>query len=284
VNDGSTDNTLKIIQKYAEADKRIHVIDQPNKGISTSNNEAIKVARGKYFAKLDADDRMRPNRLEIQVAYLEANPEVSMLSCQAYYINKHGKVIGEQIIPNYNTAQESALAKQEGNLVVAIHTGFITYLDRIRQVHGYREDLPCVVDLDLFTRMIQQNNVLIILQDRLVEYRMHLTSVMALALKNNKMQVIKAWLSDTYSKQAKGIPTLSLEEFEQTQKNEKFLTKFIRHCANLSYHFRRNAIVYYGDKAYLPFIYSLTMATLLQPNYIFKRLVVWGKRKIKHKK
>lgn len=56
VNDGSTDNSLSVIQKYAQKDKRIKVIDQENQGLSLSRNNAMKIAKGDYFWFVDADD------------------------------------------------------------------------------------------------------------------------------------------------------------------------------------------------------------------------------------
>ncbi|GAB4470510.1 MAG: hypothetical protein OHK0057_13310 [Thermoflexibacter sp.] len=282
VNDGSRDRSLEIIQDYASKDDRIVVIDHPNRGISASNNAAIAIAKGFYYAKIDADDTMHPQRIEKQVAYLENNPEVTMVSCQAYYINGKGKIIGEQITPGYTKIEDSHIARQTGELVIALHSGFITYMEKMREIGGYREDLKCMVDLDLYTRLVQKGGVMIIMPDKFINYRMHLSSVMAVTSKDNLMQVTRSWLRDSYRKQAQGMIPLSFEEYKEVQKKEKFWTRLMRKFANLSYHYRRNAIIYYGDRAYLPFIYSLTMATLLQPTHIFKRLVVWGRRKIKH--
>ncbi len=281
VNDGSKDRSLEIIQNYAAKDDRIVVVDHPNKGISASNNAALAIAKGFYYAKIDADDTMSPLRIEKQVAYLENNPEVSMVSCQAFYINGKGKVIGEQITPGYTKIEDSHIARKTGELVIALHSGFMTYMDKMKEIGGYREDLKCMVDLDLYTRLLQKGGAMIIMPDKFINYRMHLSSVMAVTSKDNLMQVTRSWLRDSYKKQAQGITPLSFEEYKQAQKKEKFFVRLMRQCANLSYHFRRNAIIYYGDKNYLPFIYSLTMATLLQPTHIFKRLIVWGKRKIK---
>lgn len=56
VDDGSTDNSLKILEEYAEKDDRIKVIKQANAGAGAARNAGIKVARGCYFSFLDSDD------------------------------------------------------------------------------------------------------------------------------------------------------------------------------------------------------------------------------------
>lgn len=56
VNDGSTDNSLCILEKFAELDKRIKIINQKNKGLSGARNTGIKLVQGEYFGFLDSDD------------------------------------------------------------------------------------------------------------------------------------------------------------------------------------------------------------------------------------
>lgn len=56
VNDGSTDNSLCILEKFAGLDKRIKIINQKNKGLSGARNTGIKLVQGEYFGFLDSDD------------------------------------------------------------------------------------------------------------------------------------------------------------------------------------------------------------------------------------
>lgn len=65
VNDGSTDGSLTIIEAYAAKDKRIHIISQPNSGLSAARNAGIKGASGDYLFFLDSDDWIEPNSLEV---------------------------------------------------------------------------------------------------------------------------------------------------------------------------------------------------------------------------
>lgn len=63
VNDGSTDNSLSILNEFASKDKRIKVISQTNKGVSIARNNALKIAKGKYIYFIDSDDVMKLNAL-----------------------------------------------------------------------------------------------------------------------------------------------------------------------------------------------------------------------------
>lgn len=64
INDGSTDNSLKILQDYAEKDERIQIINQKNMGLSAARNSGLKIARGKYIFFIDSDDWIEADTLK----------------------------------------------------------------------------------------------------------------------------------------------------------------------------------------------------------------------------
>lgn len=65
INDGSTDNTLSLIQNFAKEDNRVVIINQKNAGVSAARNAALKIAKGELILPLDGDDRLRPNAVEV---------------------------------------------------------------------------------------------------------------------------------------------------------------------------------------------------------------------------
>lgn len=73
INDGSSDNSLEIIKKYQNQDERIVLISRENKGLVASLNEGIEKAKGKYIARMDADDICLSTRFEEQIEYMEKN-------------------------------------------------------------------------------------------------------------------------------------------------------------------------------------------------------------------
>jgi glycosyltransferase involved in cell wall biosynthesis len=78
--DGSSDNSLLLVEQFILVTPgRWKIISQINSGPSSARNHGIKSATGKYLAFLDADDIWIQNKLEIQIGYLEKNPEVSLL-------------------------------------------------------------------------------------------------------------------------------------------------------------------------------------------------------------
>ncbi len=77
VNDGSTDGTRAVLERYGAA---ITVIDQENQGMSAARNVAIRRARGTYVAFLDADDWWLPGKLRRQVELMQGSPEIGFCS------------------------------------------------------------------------------------------------------------------------------------------------------------------------------------------------------------
>jgi glycosyltransferase involved in cell wall biosynthesis len=80
VDDGSTDASTSICEKFAELDYRIRHIRKKNEGIATALNVGIAVAVGEFIARMDADDIALPNRFEKQLSFFEKNPNVDVVS------------------------------------------------------------------------------------------------------------------------------------------------------------------------------------------------------------
>ena len=80
INDGSTDNTSKIVQEYAKKDTRIKFVNHTkNKGLVGVLNEGISLCSGEYIARMDSDDISLPLRFEKQIMYMDTNPECGVL-------------------------------------------------------------------------------------------------------------------------------------------------------------------------------------------------------------
>jgi glycosyltransferase involved in cell wall biosynthesis len=94
IDDGSTDQTGRILSQVS--DVRIHVVqgEDGQKGLATRLNQCIEFARRKYVARMDADDVAYPERLERQVQYLEAHPDVDLLGHGAVLFKGDGQTLG----------------------------------------------------------------------------------------------------------------------------------------------------------------------------------------------
>jgi glycosyltransferase involved in cell wall biosynthesis len=93
VDDGSTDNTLEVVNAFSE--KRVRYVLQQNRGPSNARNHAISLARGKYIAFLDSDDLFLPTKMEKQIACMEENPGILLSHTSYLRIGAEGEFIEE---------------------------------------------------------------------------------------------------------------------------------------------------------------------------------------------
>jgi glycosyltransferase involved in cell wall biosynthesis len=91
--DGATDDSIDIVKRYN--DPRIRLIaDAENRGIACRLNQQMNLAKGDYFARMDADDIMFPDRIEKQVEFMLENPDIDAIGSQAVVIDDNNNIIG----------------------------------------------------------------------------------------------------------------------------------------------------------------------------------------------
>ena len=97
VNDGSTDGGVKAVRRYLDGQRVRLVDDCSNLGLAPRLNQIAALARGRYLARMDADDIMHPARLRRQVEYLDAHPDVDLVGTGAYFIDTDYSIIERRI-------------------------------------------------------------------------------------------------------------------------------------------------------------------------------------------
>lgn len=91
IDDGSTDGSGELLDRYAIIDKRIKVLHQANAGLGPSLHRACQLAAGEYIARQDADDISAPTRLERQLTYMQERRKVIMCGTWAWFIDEQNK-------------------------------------------------------------------------------------------------------------------------------------------------------------------------------------------------
>lgn len=92
IDDGSSDNSIEIIQNILKSTPNIKLIKQENQGVVKARNTAISASNGDYILPLDADDKIAPTYIEKAVDILDKFPEIGIVYCNAeYFGNKKGK-------------------------------------------------------------------------------------------------------------------------------------------------------------------------------------------------
>lgn len=85
VNDGSTDNTNEILSAIAARDHRLRIVNITHAGVAEAFNAGLREAKGKYIARIDADDQMHPERIEKQAKYLDEHTDIGVVSSLVSY-------------------------------------------------------------------------------------------------------------------------------------------------------------------------------------------------------
>ena len=89
--DGSTDNTVKIIERYVVQDPRIKLIqNEENRGLAFTLNHCLEYAKGEYCARMDGDDICDVSRFEKEITFLDAHPEYGFVSTTMKRFDEHG--------------------------------------------------------------------------------------------------------------------------------------------------------------------------------------------------
>jgi glycosyltransferase involved in cell wall biosynthesis len=151
---------LKIIKNYG-----FGLVDALNTGINISQNE--------YLVRLDSDDLMESNRLQIQSIYLENNPDVAVVGSQVTYIDVTNNILGYSKYPNGDLNLDPNFLKK----CLLAHPSVMMRKSILMKVNGYRETvrlgkISLCEDFDLWRRLYRQGKI-VNLPDRLTKYRQH---------------------------------------------------------------------------------------------------------------
>ncbi len=147
IDDGSTDNSRKKIEKFSN-NKKVKIIYQKNKGLVISNNIAIKTAQGKYITRLDADDWLHSNFLQIMVETAEKNKNCAMIFCDYFIVNQKGQVIDQFY---RHEIKKMKLKNQPAHGACSLLN-----LKILKEIGGYDEQFNCQDGVDLWFSLIKK--------------------------------------------------------------------------------------------------------------------------------
>lgn len=187
INDCSTDSTGEILAGFAAKDERIKVHpNEVNLKLPASLNKAISLTRGKYIARMDADDICLPERLEKQYRFMEAHTDVALSSCR-YMTVKNG------VYASGGAGGRCDHQALQAMLLVSnpiLHPGVIAKAEVMKQF-GYDTTLTCTEDLELWTRLVMENQKVQILPECLMIYRLHDKQITSTTLERQRTEALR---------------------------------------------------------------------------------------------
>lgn len=153
INDGSTDNSLETIKKYAGKDPRIHYITRSNKGLVETLTEGLRAAGADIIVRMDADDISLPERFEKQYQFLMDHPDHVVVGCQIQIVDEAGQAKYIDARPTSDTNVKLFLAYGCAMAGAAV----MFRRAPILEIGGYRKDTWPAEDYDCWVRIVESN-------------------------------------------------------------------------------------------------------------------------------
>jgi len=170
VNDGSEDR-VELERTIESHPLPVIYLSQENKGVSAARNAAIKIARGEFYAQIDADDQWLPNYLEVQLGILKSEPGVTLVYPNAKIIGEHadGGLEFMDISPSAGEVNFESLVRQQ----CVVMTSVTARMAAIRETGMFDEELRSCEDFDLWLRLAKNGGRIVYHRQPLALYRRH---------------------------------------------------------------------------------------------------------------
>jgi len=156
VDDGSTDGSAQVLDRYSKLDGRVRVIEQDNTGLTKALIKGCSEARGSLIARQDAGDLSLPGRLSRQLACFRENPDSAFISCGTSYVGPDGEHLYDVTRKTVEGTTRSITLEPDEVDGPSSHPSTLFSRSMYEQVGGYRPQFYFAQDLDLWTRLAEQ--------------------------------------------------------------------------------------------------------------------------------
>lgn len=267
VNDGSTDETLRLLGTYT--DPRIVVVEQKHRGLARSLNTALTLAKGRYVARQDADDISLPNRLATQVDFLDTHPDVALVGTGVMLIDIQKRPLRTFIYPQDHEMLCDWLTRVTNPLP---HTTVMFRRDAVIALGGYDEAFEKAEDYALHLRLSEQFRLASIPEAFvLLRYRSdsmtfddNRADLLQFALLARALTAVRRAYAPEFSTSSPGWPAFRRRVeswFRQSRMPRRFSAGRFRRLTEARWHGRN----------YLGALESLARAFLLDPAWFLRR-------------
>jgi glycosyltransferase involved in cell wall biosynthesis len=268
IDDGSSDRTVQIVQKYANMDNRVKFIQNEHKGVAAARNTGLQTAQYDWIALLDSDDVALPSRLERQMEAVNSDPEVIVWSTGFYQIGKTGNVFNEVKLVGPTSKEEFFAKHNAGRLLYIATTTAIFRKDVAEKINGYDTRFDTSSDTEFWDRMADHGPQ-VTLTEPLSLYRLHNNSITSHKFSNLYMN--DTFLLERRKMQAKG-QQLSYDDFVTTYNNQPLYNRFLRYFDKMSKLHYKNAGIFIGNGKRLQGGFRLALAAFFNPALVLARI------------
>lgn len=162
VDDGSVDGTPEVLINNIQNGEPIQLIKMnKNSGVSAARNAGILRARGKFLAFLDADDIWLPGKIQKQIAVMEKDPDITLVSCNSRLVSEDGHQLK---VGHINRPPAEGIDAWKTLLIYNFlpTPTILTFRRLVKEVGGFDESLAIAEDLDLWIKLAVRGKVAII--------------------------------------------------------------------------------------------------------------------------
>jgi cellulose synthase/poly-beta-1,6-N-acetylglucosamine synthase-like glycosyltransferase len=171
VDDGSTDGSAAVARAAAAEDPRIRVLTRPHQGLVPALNAGLAHCRGRFVARMDADDVMHRQRLACQLEELAARPELAAVGCHVRLFPRESLGPGMRAYESWLASIDSARrVREEAFVECPVAHPTLTLRREVLAVHGYR-DRGWPEDYDLVLRLLEAGHEIGVVARRLHAWR-----------------------------------------------------------------------------------------------------------------
>lgn len=269
--DGSTDGTLDIVRRLMGQDDRIRLLLNNCRNISLNCNIGLREARYPWIARLDADDVMHPNRLELQMKAAEQDPSVVLWGSHARLVNRKGRPL-RTLRTGPATQEEFESKRATGGMLVIQGPTVMFRRDLALEIGGYDPFFNSAEDLELLHRLVAFGPARV-LPLALTDYRVHGGSVTS-GKAAHQIRLIR-YIEARNRAVLAGCAICPPEEFMRALDSAPVHVRLLEWIDGMARQNYRNASIHNAEKRTFRAVLCLTAALSLNPFFSLPRL---GKR------
>jgi glycosyltransferase involved in cell wall biosynthesis len=273
VEDGSSDRTWEIIQRYASEDQRITAIrNDTNMGIAHTLNRGISEARATLIGRLDADDIAVPDRFERQIEVMRVQPEIVVVGSNAAHISEHNEILGLSIAGP--TSIEDFYRRRAAGQVTMVLDGTSLMRRDVLELSGcYDPAMLTAFEVTLQSRMAD-HGVIVTLDEPLILYRLHAGSDVDTSFFEGR--AVHRFVATREKARILNEPQPTFEEFRVQEASAPLWRRARIRLKDLGQFHYRAAGVHVAEGQTMAGVTNLTKAFVVSPRFVVTR--VWRRR------
>jgi len=159
IDDGSTDGTALLVwnmrEQFVEQGIKLHIISQPNQGVSIARNRGVAEAKGEYIAFLDADDTWHKHKLESHIDLHESKPEVGLSFARVNYCTSKNKLRSKPSKPQNKPLEMTDLLGQNPTISPS---NWVLQRSLFNEIEGFKPEMTHAEDQEFLIRILAESD------------------------------------------------------------------------------------------------------------------------------